>query len=110
MWGDHLDAPRVKGRVEWVGVESAILDQPFGLRPYETAVKGFFDERDLMRRSARCVHGHGKTGAVGYRHELRSLSSLGLPDATSPTSGRRERGVDEALRKVEFSALSEVPH
>ena len=46
--------------------------------------KGYFDERDLMRRSARCVHGHGKTGAVRYRHELRSLTSLGLSDAISP--------------------------
>jgi hypothetical protein len=47
MWGTHLDAFRVQGRVEWVGVVSAIPDQPFGLRPYEDAVKGFFDERDL---------------------------------------------------------------
>jgi hypothetical protein len=61
-----------------------------------------------MRRSARCVHGHGKTRAVRYRHELRSLSSLGLSDAISPASGRHERGVDEALREVEFSPLSEV--
>jgi hypothetical protein len=108
MWGDHLDAFRMEGRVKWVGGLSAIADQSFGLLPYEAALKGFSNERDLMRRSARRVHSHRKTSAVCYRYELRSLSSLSLPDATSCTSGRHVRGVDGALRKVEFSALSEV--
>src|SRR3712207_250893 len=96
MWGYHLDAFRMEGRVEWVGVVSAIADQPVGLLPYEAALKGFCDERNLMRRRTRSVHSHGKTRAVCYRHELRSLSSLGLPDAASSTFGRHERRIDEA--------------
>jgi hypothetical protein len=43
-----------------------------------------------------------------YDAWAREHRSEKVPDAMSPASGRHERGVDEALRKVEFATLSEV--
>ncbi len=90
---DGFDAAGVEPRPQPVAVIATIQHQPVGLGPRSTGPMGSFhldcvdrllEELDLARTGRVQVCSQRSTRAIDQKHPLRTLSPLGLPDASAP--------------------------
>ena len=70
--------------VELVAVVGFVADEAVGELVDETLVERFFEELDLVGRSACDADGERKTSAVCSCHDLGPLPALRFPDAGPP--------------------------
>ena len=85
MGRDQFNPPFVpEPLIQGVAFVCLVADQSIGGHAEETRVDGFFNERDLSRRSTRDPGGDRKTRAVCNGHDLGPLAFLGLSDGRAP--------------------------